>query len=342
METESGNHLDIKGLKFALKFLLFVFFIFIFTSVSANIVYRMSSEDISVKNSNKSQANNKEVVTLNIGTSTVVEIKIEKEIEKEIEKKIIESFSTSSIPKPYSLTARAYIVANLDTGKVLLSQNSKIISPIASITKLVTALVARDVMSSDKAVLITEKALDTSGDSGHLIEGKKYTASALLYPLLMESSNDTASALSYDYGEEDFISLMNKKAKELGMIKTFFDDPTGLSYKNISSPEDLFKLSRYIYYNDKDLLNITTLDSKKIEDIDKTVSVYENNINIFAKNDKFIGGKTGTTIAAGESIIAMFNIGTLKTPKNIAVIVLGSNDRQKDVEFLLSKVQDKI
>jgi len=90
-----------------------------------------------------------------------------------------------------------------------------------------------------------------------LEKNKKYSAFELLHPLLLESSNEAAVALSYFLGPSRFVQLMNLKAKAVGMENSFFVDPAGLGPKNISTSKDVGMLARYLYYNRSFILDIT-------------------------------------------------------------------------------------
>lgn len=143
---------------------------------------------------------------------------------------------------------RSASVAVIDqsTGDVLYEKNADAVTPIASITKLMTAMVALDVQPDLHEMLtISEADVDTlKGTHSRLAVGTQLTREEMLRLALMSSENRAASALSRNYpgGREAFIRAMNAKAKMLGLTDTLFADPTGLTPENVSSARDLVKL----------------------------------------------------------------------------------------------------
>lgn len=252
------------------------------------------------------------------------------------------------IKKDLSLiTAESYIVGNLQTGELYLKNNTEKIFPIASLSKLFTALAVVHFLDKENKITINKSMLDTFGDAGHLIEGEKYTNEELLYPLLLESSNDAAEAFAQSFGYDKFIDLMNSLAKEIGMDSTSFKDASGLSPSNVSNSNDLFILARYIYNNEKKLLDIT----KQKEMILATTTDHGYHqfisINPFVPYEPFIGGKTGRTNEAKESMISLFNyrVNTISSSTiPVAVVILRSDfgEREIDTEKILEKLDTKI
>ncbi|MFO7189968.1 MAG: D-alanyl-D-alanine endopeptidase [Pseudomonadota bacterium] len=146
------------------------------------------------------------------------------------------------------LRSSAVLVMDQETGEVLLSQNSEKALPIASLTKLMTALITLEAgLDLDEQIAITEEDIDTlKGTSSRLRVGSRFSRDDLLKLALMASENRAASALgrSFPGGKGAFVAAMNAKARELGMHSTHFVEPTGLSSANVSSAEDLAKLVR--------------------------------------------------------------------------------------------------
>lgn len=146
------------------------------------------------------------------------------------------------------LNAKHAYVVNMDTGEVVLSKGQTDIASIASITKLMMALVIADSnLDMSEEITITKEDIEatkTSNRTVGLFVGYKYTREELLMIALMSSSNRAAAALARTHpaGFDGFIELMNKKAYELGMYNTTYVDPTGLYNDNKSTAEDLVKL----------------------------------------------------------------------------------------------------
>lgn len=144
------------------------------------------------------------------------------------------------------LNSSAFYVANQNTGEVLLQRNARGVIPIASITKLMTAIVALESGSSLHEMLtITEEDVDyLKGTGSRLGVGTRLTREEMLQLALMSSENRAASALARHYpgGRAAFIGAMNAKARLLGMYDSRFYDSTGLTPRNVSSPRDLSRL----------------------------------------------------------------------------------------------------
>jgi D-alanyl-D-alanine endopeptidase (penicillin-binding protein 7) len=150
---------------------------------------------------------------------------------------------TDLIPK---LKSSSVLIIDQNDSQVLYSRNSDVAAPIASITKLMTALVVLDGRQPmDEPLEITEAELDLPKQNfSRLTVGTVLTRGDLMHLALMSSENRAAHALGANYpgGLPAFVAAMNAKAAALGMRTAYFADPTGLSSENVASPEDLSKL----------------------------------------------------------------------------------------------------
>ncbi len=244
-------------------------------------------------------------------------------------------FSKDTNKKP-KIKAESYIVGDLDTGEIILGQKQESVFPIASISKLMTATIAKD-NKKEGTITMGKKVLATEGENGNFKQNEKISTSEILYPLLMESSNDAGEGIAEYFGRENFLKQMNDKAKELGMTSSFFEDPTGLSSKNVSNTKDLFKLATYIKESYPELFKITTNKSHK-----NTKHVWLSN-NQFLSDEEYTGGKSGYTDKAEQTVISTFSIPLSKTgSRNIAIALLRSPDRYKDVENIVKYLKSNI
>lgn len=260
----------------------------------------------------------------------------------------VEPVVIKKVDKPY-VSAESYLVANLETGERYIDHNSSKIYPIASVSKLYTALVVHHLFDLEKEISVTQSMLDSYGDAGHLVFDEKLLPDELLHALLMESSNDAALAFAQSFdlpatSTTKFMEQMNAFAKEIGMHSTHFADPSGLSLKNVSNASDLAVLSRYLYRSEKDILKISRT---KIVDLATTTSHGSHhfvNINPFVNSPTFIGGKTGRTDAARETMVSLFNeeIDSIKYPIVIVVLRSDLGQREIDTEKLLGLFRDKV
>src|SRR5665647_2461273 len=139
-------------------------------------------------------------------------------------------------------SAKALIV-NQETGETLYAKSTDLATPIASVTKLMTAMVMLDAhLPMDETIVISQADADAlKGTSSRLRIGTELTRAELLQLALMASENRAAAALGRNYpgGLSTFIEAMNAKALDLGMLRTHFTDPTGLNSENVSTAEDL-------------------------------------------------------------------------------------------------------
>lgn len=206
--------------------------------------------------------------------------------------------------------------------------------PIASITKLMTAIVASEQGVTDREIAFTEDMTAAEGSAGNFKAGEVMTGNDVLKGMLLASSNDAAEALAQTYGRDAFIRLMNKKAKELRMIDTTYFDPSGLSPRNQSTANDLYKLMGYLYDTHPELLRSTRQGKATVTELQTKRKRTIVNIDEFAGRSDFIGGKTGY-IAEAEG---NGNLVTIFTHNNqpFVIVVLGSPDRFGETKSLLT------
>lgn len=235
-------------------------------------------------------------------------------------------------PRRPEISAEAYLAADLKNDYVFLSKNIDEVRPIASVTKLMTALVATDYINLDQVSTVSSDELVATSKS-RLKAGDEVSAYDLLFPLLMESSNEAAKAYASILGPSRFANLMNEKAKALGMLDTHFAETSGADAQNTSTAEDLFALAKYLYNSRSFILSIT---AGKVRDSAYGAPAFTNleNFNLFEKDPEFIGGKIGLTKAAKETIVSVFETELNGEKRPIVFIALGSADVGKDVEAM--------
>ena len=254
--------------------------------------------------------------------------------------------STASLSKPVvvkpiqepasGITANAYLVGNITTGKIYLQKNAGLRAPIASMSKLLTAIVATDTLSPTTTVLITPEAVLAPPDQSGIAVGERYEAQELLYPLLLDSSNIAAEAFSYTGNRTTFLELMSSYAWEVGMPATFFADPSGVDPHNASSANDFFALARYLYVYRPDILALTRTASMRLASTTDHAARQFNSIHPFVNDPRFIGGKTGRTPEAGETMLTLLTL----NGQSVAFVVIGSqmDHRATDTSLLIDKV----
>jgi D-alanyl-D-alanine endopeptidase (penicillin-binding protein 7) len=157
-----------------------------------------------------------------------------------------ELYGLHKVEDPLALKSSVALVVDQDTNEVLFSKNSQAVLPIASITKLMTALVVVEAgQSLDETVVVTDEDIDSEkGTHSKLAVGTSLPRGEMLHLALMSSENRAANALGRNYpgGLSAFVTAMNLKAQSLGMHDTHYVEPTGLSSRNQSSAKDLAML----------------------------------------------------------------------------------------------------
>lgn len=236
---------------------------------------------------------------------------------------------------PEGVSASSYLVADLKSGQILAQKKPEKKLPVASLTKLMTAVVATETMSPQTDVMITEEAASTYGNTDSLQTGASFALSQLFYPLLLESSNDTATAIAQHDNQSKFLDQMNRKALALNMDSTHFADPTGLSKRNKATAVDLLKLARYIQNNHKFIFDITNTSQKSLTTINEGGEILFANKNPLHRQEGFIGGKNGYTDSARYTALSVFAAKEKEVEKPTAVIVLSTENPEQDTKRLL-------
>lgn len=202
-------------------------------------------------------------------------------------------------PAAPALSAKAAVVVH--EGRLLYGKNEKVRLPMASTTKLMTAIVALENAEIDETVKIKSEYCGIEGSSMYLRPGTEKTVLDLLKGLLLVSGNDAATALaSHVSGSaEDFVRLMNKKARELGMEDTNFVNPHGLSHKShYSTAYDMAILMEYCMENPlfRELISLKSFDCDGAQLL--------NHNKLLFVCEGCIGGKTGYTMDSGRCLVS--------------------------------------
>jgi hypothetical protein len=242
-------------------------------------------------------------------------------------------------PRVPEMQASHYYASDLESGTLLASSDLNKQAPIASLTKLMTAVVAAEQMDLDGRVSITSPTFVTS-IIPRLKQGSSVSVYSLLQLLLVESSNEASETIAGEVGREKFITAMNDKARQLGMLHTNFADPSGLSSQNVSTVGDLSKLVSHIYQNHHFIFDITARTEVKNAYVGGEFSDLVN-FNEVKDLDGFVGGKIGETLAAKQTSITLHKVRFGNESRTIVVILLGTESRSEEVIKLLSYVRAK-
>lgn len=233
--------------------------------------------------------------------------------------------------------AESVLIQSLDNDFPYFNLHTSKQWPIASITKLMTAVVITEQFGLTKKIPISKETLEVEGIAGDLKSGEVYSSEDLMKIMLLVSSNRAATAFEeFVGGRELFANLLNTKAKALGMTQTYFYDGSGLSAQNVSTTGDLLKLAEYLIEKHPEIIGWTRLQTIKVQPLNGTISRNVDNINTFALETAFLGGKTGTTPEARENLLALFTFGDGR----IVYIILGTHDRVGQTAKLLKWVTE--
>jgi D-alanyl-D-alanine endopeptidase (penicillin-binding protein 7) len=230
------------------------------------------------------------------------------------------------------LSSSVALVVDQDTNEVLFSKNDSAVLPIASLTKLMTGLVIADAnLPMDEAITITQDDVDVyKGSRSRLAVGTTLSRGELMHLALMSSENRAAHALGRTFpgGLQHFVSLMNSKARELGMNDTRYVEPTGLLSQNQSSARDLATLVS-VAYERPILRDLSTSPSHQLELGRRTLQF--NNSNRLIRNPEWDIGlqKTGYIAEAGRCLVMQAKVAGRK----VIMVFLDSAGK-------LSRVQD--
>lgn len=235
------------------------------------------------------------------------------------------------------IDANAALLAHIESGRVLYEKNANMQVPIASLTKILSALVAQDLFGQTEIVAIASGSVRVDGQKQTLYLGERITVRDLISMMLIESSNDAAYALA-DYARQrniDFVAQMNQKAVFLGMKSCRFTDPAGLDDAATCDAGDLLRLVRASLRTAPQIWPIMAQSRLTIYSADGVIAhEVKSTDELLGQIDGIIGGKTGYTDGALGCLILV-----VKLPSNsdtLVSIVLGSRSRFTDTAALVS------
>ncbi len=213
---------------------------------------------------------------------------------------------TAKAEPPSPIKSKIGLVVDAKTSDELFAKNADLVVPIASITKLMTAMVVLDAkLPMDETLKISNDDKDfLMGTSSRLLVGYELSREDMLHLALMASENRAAAALSryYPGGRPAFIAAMNAKAQELGMTQTHFVNPNGLTNENVSTAHDLAKMVRAA--DQYPLIRQFTTEAKYDVKIGKyTLAFYNPDRLVGSSNWDIEIQKTGFTNAAGRCLV---------------------------------------
>lgn len=235
------------------------------------------------------------------------------------------------------ISAKGAIFIDTKIGEVLYSKNDKERLPIASLVKVMTALIALEYKGWDDEFIVSENTAGMEPDKMLLIAGEKLSLKELLYGVFLISANDAAEVLAEGTtgDRQGFINLMNSKAEQLGMKDTFFANPTGLDEdenNSYSTAYDLAILTRFLIRRFPQVVDISKTKHMFLPQTN-THQDYDmySGINLLTTYPGVVGFKTGFTPQAGLTLITLAR----KNGYEVIGVLLGSGDRRDEARDLL-------
>ncbi|MFE6166958.1 serine hydrolase [Viridibacillus arvi] len=221
-----------------------------------------------------------------------------------------------------SAASSSYAVIDAETGRLLAGSNENVPLPIASLTKMWTALVAVENLDLKTPVTISQRASTSEGSSIYLTAGEETTLETLLYGLLLRSGNDAAAAIAEAVGGslEGFSKMMNDTALFYGLENTHFENPSGLhDEKHLASAYDTAQMLRIAMQNKKFEKIAST---KYFKGTTENGTLWENKHKLVRNNKFAIAGKTGYTKVAGRTLATYFE----KDGKKVIVVTINEGN----------------
>ncbi len=231
------------------------------------------------------------------------------------------------------VSAHAAILIEAGSGDVICEKNSREKLPMASTTKIMTALVALEEGDLLRPVRIAEGACGVEGSSIYLTPGEELTLEDLLYALMLESANDAAAAIAYEIagGIEPFAERMNRMAEKIGLTESHFTNPHGLDDEaHFTTAHDLAKLTAYALRNEKFREIVSTYRHQIPLRGDEGVRVLLNHNKLLRMSEDVIGVKTGFTKRSGRCLVSAAE----RDGVCVIAVTLNAPDDWRDHTFL--------
>ena len=264
-------------------------------------------------------------------------------------KKINHSLPESENLEISAKSATSVWVGSKRRQKILFQKNASEKLPIASLTKIMTALITLKNYEPEQELKITKQAIQQEEEKGNLKPGEVLSVKNLLHIILIESSNDAAYALAQGkivgqeefMSEEKFIEIMNNESESIGLKNTHFINSTGINeIEHYSTSQDLVMLAKYIFRNYPEIFEISSKTSYEVFNVDGSLHHFipANTNELLSDPEwqgKIIGSKTGWTPEAQGCLLLV----SKKGDDYLINIILGSEDRFEEMKKLIDWVE---
>ncbi len=240
----------------------------------------------------------------------------------------------TTLPEPPEVEAESWLLSDETSQVILMEQEADLPRPMASTTKLMTALVAVEVGDLSSPVQVSREAAAVGEAGVDLVEGEVFLLRTLVRALLIRSGNDAAYAVAQHVGGsvEEFVVLMNERAAELGMDNTSFANPHGLDHPDqYSTARDLLLLTREVLAYPELAEAVSALEISLRDAPSGEERVFSNTNRMLADYEGAFGVKTGYTDNAGLVLVA----GAQRQGHRLVAVVMNTTDHFADAEALL-------
>ena len=243
-----------------------------------------------------------------------------------------------------SVSAKSAVLINGTTGEILWAKNSKAHLPMASTTKIMTAILLCESGNLEQKLVTTKEMVTVEGSSMGLLAGDTVSRRDLLYGMMLSSGNDAANTVAITLGGtvSNFVKLMNRKAKEIGLNNTSFKTPSGLDAEgHYSTAEDMARLACYALKNDEFRTAASSQYAKLCYGNPPYNRTLKNHNKLLFQYDGAIGVKTGFTKKSGRCLVSAAQRGN----KYLIAVTLSAPDDWQDhknmLDYGFSQLVDK-
>ena len=232
------------------------------------------------------------------------------------------------------LSASGVVIFDAKSGQELYAQQSLVRRPMASLTKLMTAVITIENHDLDEIVTVPRDVEDVEGNKAYLPVGERFRVGDLLSALLISSANDAAYTLALHHSETvgDFVEEMNTRAEVLGLGSTSFANPAGLDHpQQYSTPRDIALLTSFALRQD-DIAERMARRGRRIVSLQGTPIDLTHTHALLHANTGVLAGKTGTTDGAGQCLSSLVS----QEDRQYLVVLMNSANRYADMRKILA------
>jgi len=238
------------------------------------------------------------------------------------------------------LSASGVIVMDAESGQPVYAVQAAMQRPMASLTKLMTALLVVENHQMDEVVVISKNAASAVGNRAYLPQGERFTVGDLLSALLIASGNDAATALAefHSGSVQEFVTAMNERARLLGLKDTSYADPIGLDHANqYSTPRDIALLTKFVL-GKPEIAQRMQMRWERIWSVEGSEVNLSHTHALLHKSHALIAGKTGTTDGARQCLMSTFEV----DGRQYIAVLFYSDARYEDMKAIMSAMSSTL